>query len=146
MVYPELNPARVHVVMVEMGPHLLAPFDDSLRQYTLRELVKRGVDVRLNTAISEVHPDQVDFKDGDVDAGRPGDLGGRRVGLPVAARAGVCRSVAAVEIEVNSDLRTTNDDRVFAVGDASLIVDNPLPQLAQPALQRASTPRSRSSG
>ena len=62
--YPELNPARVHVVLVEMTGHLLAPFDDSLRKYALRELIKRGVDVRLNTAISEVHADRVDFKDG----------------------------------------------------------------------------------
>ena len=52
--YPELNPARVHVVLVEMAEHLLAPFDDSLRQYALQELIKRGVDVRLKTAISEV--------------------------------------------------------------------------------------------
>ena len=62
--YPELNPARVHVVLVEMAEHLLAPFDDSLRQYALRELIKRGVDVRLKTAISEVDADRVDFKDG----------------------------------------------------------------------------------
>jgi NADH dehydrogenase len=38
-------------------------------------------------------------------------------------------------IEVDNDLRTINDDRVFAVGDASLIKENPLPQVAQPALQ-----------
>ena len=84
--YPELNPARVHVVLVEMAEHLLAPFDDSLRKYALRELIKRGVDVRLKTAISEVHADRVDFKDGSsmpVDlviwaagvAGEPGDAG-----------------------------------------------------------------------
>ena len=52
----------VHVVLVEMF-HLLAPFDDSLRKYALQELIKRGVDVRLNTAISEVEADRVDFKD-----------------------------------------------------------------------------------
>jgi NADH dehydrogenase len=119
MVYPELNPARVHVVMVEMGPHLLAPFAPSLRTYTLRELVKRGVDVRLNTAISQVDP--VIWA-----AGVSGYPLLRSWGLPIG-RAG--------RVEVNSDLRTTNDDRVFCVGDASLIVDNPLPQVAQPALQ-----------
>ena len=86
--YPELNPAQVHVVLVEMAPYLLAPFDDSLRKYALAELVKRGVDVRLNTAISEVHADRVDFKGGDVDPGRPGHLGGRRLGQPGAARVG----------------------------------------------------------
>ena len=47
-------------------------------------------------------------------------------GLPIG-RAG--------RIEVNSAMQTINDERVFAVGDASLIVDSPLPQLAQPALQ-----------
>jgi NADH dehydrogenase len=132
--YPEINPALLHVVVVEMGEHLLAPFDDKLRKYALRELVKRGVDVRLKTAITEVHPDHVDFKDGSsmpVDlviwaAGVSGHSIVREWGLPVG-RAG--------RIEVNSDLRTTNDEHVFAIGDASIIVDNPLPQLAQPAMQ-----------
>jgi NADH dehydrogenase len=134
VVWPELNPALMHVVLVEMGPALLAPFDDKLRRYTLRELVKRGVDVRLKTAISEVHADRVDFKNGQTmpadlviwAAGVAGYPMLRDWGLPIG-RAG--------RIEVKSDMQTINDDRVFAVGDASLIVDNPLPQLAQPALQ-----------
>jgi NADH dehydrogenase len=132
--YPELNPARVHVVLVEMGEHLLAPFDDSLRQYALRELIKRGVDVRLKTAISEVYADRVDFKDGSsmpVDlviwaAGVAGDTVLRGWGLPIG-RAG--------RIEVNSDTSVVGHERIFAVGDASVIVDKPLPQLAQPAIQ-----------
>jgi NADH dehydrogenase len=132
--YPEINPALLNIVVVEMGEHLLAPFDDKLRKYALRELVKRGVDVRLKTAITEVHVDKVDFKDGTsmpVDlviwaAGVSGHSIVREWDLPVG-RAG--------RIEVNRDLRTTTDDHVFAIGDASIIVDNPLPQLAQPALQ-----------
>jgi len=133
-VYPELNPARVHVVLVEMGPVLLAPFDDSLRKYTLRELIKRGVDVRLNTALSEVHPDRVDFKDGTstpVDlviwaAGVSGNPILRSWGLPIG-RAG--------RIETNPDTSVVGVDDVYSIGDASLIVDKPLPQLAQPAIQ-----------
>lgn len=134
VVWPELNPALMHVVLVEMGPALLAPFDDKLRRYTLRELVKRGVDVRLKTAISEVHADRVDFKGGQTmqadlviwAAGVSGYPLLRDWGLPIG-RAG--------RIEVNADMSSINDERVFAVGDASVIVDNPLPQLAQPALQ-----------
>jgi NADH:ubiquinone reductase (H+-translocating) len=133
-VYPELNPARVHVVLVEMGPALLAPFDDSLRKYTLRELIKRGVDVRLNTAISEVHPDRVDFRDGTsmpVDlviwaAGVSGNPQLRDWGLPIG-RAG--------RIETNPDTSVVGHPNIFAVGDSSIIVEKPLPQLAQPALQ-----------
>src|SRR5215210_5370188 len=132
--YPELNPARVHVVLVEMAEHLLAPFDDSLRKYALRELIKRGVDVRLKTVISEVHPDRVDFKDGSsmpVDmviwaAGVAGDQEIRNWGLPIG-RAG--------RIEVNPDTSVIGQDRIFAIGDVSIIVEDPLPQLAQPAIQ-----------
>ena len=133
-VYPELNPARVHVVLVEMTDHLLTPFDESLRRYAMQELIKRGVDVRLKTAISEVHADRVDFKDGSsmpVDlviwaAGVSGDPQIKDWGIPVG-RAG--------RIEVNGDTRVIGEERIFAIGDASIIVDNPLPQLAQPGIQ-----------
>ncbi len=132
--YPELNPARVNVVLVEMTGNLLAPFDESLRKYALRELVKRGVDVRLNTAISEVHPDGVDFKDGsslgsDVVIWAAGVAGSPEIGswgLPLG-RGG--------RIEVNDDARVIGFENIFAIGDASLITETPLPQLAQPALQ-----------
>jgi NADH:ubiquinone reductase (H+-translocating) len=132
--YPEINTARVHVVLVEMTEHLLAPFDDSLRRYALRELIKRGVDVRLKTAISEVEADRVDFKDGSsmpVDlviwaAGVSGDPQLKDWGLPIG-RAG--------RIEINDDTRVVGEERIFAIGDGSVIVNNPLPQLAQPAIQ-----------
>ena len=99
-----------------------------------QELIKRGVDVRLKTAISEVHADRVDFKDGDsmpVDlviwaAGVSGNPTLRDWGIPIG-RAG--------RIEVNADLRVLGEENIFAIGDSSLIVDNPLPQLAQPAIQ-----------
>jgi NADH dehydrogenase len=133
-IYPEINPARLHVVLVEMTNHLLGPFDDSLRKYALQELIKRGVDVRLNTAITEIEPDRVDFKDGSsmpVDlviwaAGVSGDAVVRNWGLPIG-RAG--------RIEVNDDTRVVGEERIFAIGDASVAVNTPLPQLAQPAIQ-----------
>jgi NADH:ubiquinone reductase (H+-translocating) len=133
-IYPEINPARLHVVLVEMTNYLLAPFDDTLRQYALQELIKRGVDVRLNTAISEVEADRVDFKDGSsmpVDlviwaAGVSGDQVVRNWGLPIG-RAG--------RIEVNDDTRVVGEERIFAIGDGSVGVNKPLPQLAQPAIQ-----------
>src|ERR687894_633162 len=134
LTYPELNPARVNVVLVEMTEHLLAPFDDALRKYALRELIKRGVDVRLRTAISEVHTDRVDFKDGssmpaDVVIWAAGVAGAPETnswGLPVG-RGG--------RIESNDDTRVIGFENIFAVGDASLLTGAPLSQLAQPAIQ-----------
>jgi NADH dehydrogenase len=38
-------------------------------------------------------------------------------------------------IEVGPDLRVTGQDRIFATGDVALIEGQPLPQVAQPAIQ-----------
>jgi NADH:ubiquinone reductase (H+-translocating) len=38
-------------------------------------------------------------------------------------------------ILIGPDLRVSGQDRIFAIGDIALIEDQPLPQLAQPALQ-----------
>ena len=54
--YPEIDPTRVHVALVERAPALLTPFHPALREYTRRQLLKRGVDVRLGTAIAESPP------------------------------------------------------------------------------------------
>jgi len=51
--FPDVDPARIHVRVVEMQPDLLGPFDKKLRDYTRDQLVKRGVDVQLNTAIAD---------------------------------------------------------------------------------------------
>ena len=59
-------------------------------------------------------------------AGVSGDPLVRSWGLPIG-RAG--------RIEVNEDTRVIGEERIFAIGDGSVIVDKPLPQLAQPALQ-----------
>ena len=59
-------------------------------------------------------------------AGVSGDPQFANWGLPIG-RAGGSRSTTT--------LRVIGDERIFAIGDASVIVDNPLPQLAQPALQ-----------
>lgn len=132
--YPEINPARVRVMLVEMGPVVLAPFKEDLQRYTLRQLQKRGVDVRVNTAISEVRPGEVVFKDGTVE---PADLvvwaagiGGhdlvKKWGMP-QGRGG--------RILTEPTLQVLGHPDIFAIGDAAMIEQDPLPQLAQPAIQ-----------
>ncbi|MGA4668745.1 NAD(P)/FAD-dependent oxidoreductase [Propionibacteriaceae bacterium Y1923] len=135
VLYPELHIDAFRVVMVEMSDTLLGPFDAKLRDYTIDELRLRGVDVRLNTAIEKVEPEQVTFKGGatmDVDlviwaAGVAAHPVVNDWGLP-QGRGG--------RILVDEDLRVQGFSDVFAIGDAALIEKNPLPQLAQPALQQ----------
>lgn len=134
LIYPEIHQDNFRVVLVEMGPVLLAPFDPRLQRYTLRELTKRGVDVRLNTAITNVEGDRVTFKDGgelDVDVVVWGaGIGGHSVvkdwGVP-QGRGG------RIETDQNLVVKGTKD--IFAIGDCAICPEYPLPQLAQPALQ-----------
>lgn len=137
--YPEIDPERLRVMLVEMGPALLAPFTKRLRDYTLRQLRKREVDVRLNTAIKHVRSNAVllTVGDDDVEQEEQADLviwaGG--VGAhPVVAEWGFAQDKGG-RIVVGDDLRVAGQQRVFAIGDCAIDPDNPLPQVAQPALQ-----------
>src|SRR5215472_11992289 len=52
--FPEADPARVHITLIDRGSALLAPFHRTLRDYARRQLAARGVDVRLGAAIAEI--------------------------------------------------------------------------------------------
>jgi NADH dehydrogenase len=129
-VYPEIDPAAIRVLLVEQGPEMLGPFDRRLRQYALRQLQRRRVEVWPNTAVSRVGSDHVTVEDGrTVDANLTIWAAGVAVknwGLP-QGRGG--------RIAVREDLRVFGYERVFAVGDVAITSDDPLPQLAQPAIQ-----------
>jgi len=133
--FPEIDPTRMHVRLVEMGPALLAPYHDTLRQYARSQLVKRGVDVRTGTTIKEIQPDRVLLADGEVvptdltvwAAGVAAPQSGADWGLPRGHGGRIC---------TGTDLRVDGQDRIFAVGDVALIDGNALAQLAQPAIQQ----------
>jgi NADH dehydrogenase len=132
--FPDVDPSRVHIRLVEMAPALLMPFHPKLREYTRKQLVARGVDIKLNTRILEVRPDCVMVGDGQQ---LPSDLTVWTGG--VAAR----HEVAGWNLPqgkngrvlVGPDLRVQGTERIFAAGDIALDPEHPSPQLAQPALQ-----------
>ena len=51
--YPDLIP-HIKLTLVEAGPGILGSFDKALSEYYLKELVKKNIDVRLNTAVAGV--------------------------------------------------------------------------------------------
>ena len=132
--FPEIDRERVHVALIEQAPALLGPFHPALRDYTRRQLAARGVDVRLGTAIAEITPRQVVLADG---SALPSDVTVWAAGVaaPEAADRWGLPQGRGGRILIGPDLRVTGHDRIFAVGDIALIEDQPLPQLAQPALQ-----------
>jgi NADH dehydrogenase len=131
---PDVDRADVHIRLVEMAPSLLAPFHPKLQRYALKELRRRGVDVHLNTKISEITGDQVILADGDK---LPSDVTVWAAGVsaPDAVQAWGLPQGRGGRIEVGPDLRVAGQDRIFATGDLALIEGQPLPQVAQPAIQ-----------
>jgi NADH:quinone reductase (non-electrogenic) len=132
--FPHIDPARVHITLIHRGPALLAPFHSALREYTSRQLAGRGVDVRLGAAIAEITPAKVVLADGTV---LPSDITiwAAGVAAPDAAAAWGLPLAADGRIRIGPDLRVIGQDRIFAVGDTAVTDGQPLPQLAQPALQ-----------
>ena len=132
--FPDVDPSRVHVRLVEMAPSLLGPFHPKLREYARVQLVKRGVEIRLNTQIEEVTDNEVRLADGE---NLPTDLTVWAAGVAAAdavAGWGLPQGQHG-RLEVGPDLRVRGQDRIFAVGDVAINPDDPAPQLAQPALQ-----------
>jgi NADH:ubiquinone reductase (H+-translocating) len=132
--FPDIDRSRVHIKLVEQAPALLAGYTPSLRKYAHRQLLDRGVEVRLNATIREITAGQVVLADGehlhsDLTVWAAG------VSAPEAARAWGLPQGRGGRIEVGPDLRVTGHERIFAIGDVALTGDKPLPQLAQPALQ-----------
>ena len=132
--FPDIDRSLLHIRLVEQAPALLTPYAPSLREYARRQLLARGVEVRLDATISEITEDEVVLSGGervhsDVTVWAAGITGAEAIkdwGLP-QGRGG--------RIEVGPDLRVQGHDRIFAIGDIALADDQPLPQLAQPALQ-----------
>jgi NADH:ubiquinone reductase (H+-translocating) len=133
-VYPQIDRSMFRVRLIEMGPALLLPYKDSLRRYTRQQLVDRGVDVLLNTAIKEVRAGSVLLADGSEQRSDITVWAAGVAGPETSWTAGLPRGKGG-RIEVQADLRVCGQDRVFAVGDIAVNEAKPVAQLAQPALQ-----------
>lgn len=132
-VYPELDSKRIHITLIEMADRLLMPFDPKLSRYTARQLAKRGVDLRLSTAVSEVRESSVVIKDdGEISAHLVIWAAGIKAPDSVATW-GLPQGKGG-RIVVGPDLKADEFDNVYAVGDIA-VTPAPLPQVAQPALQ-----------
>jgi NADH dehydrogenase len=132
--FPEVDLASVHIRLVEQAPALLGPFAPALRDYARDQLLARGVEVRLDTAIREVTNDRVLLANGE---DLPSDVTVWAAGVSAPAEAGDwgLPQGPGGRILVDPDLRVQGQDRIFALGDIALVTGQPLPQLAQPALQ-----------
>jgi NADH:ubiquinone reductase (H+-translocating) len=133
-VYPELDPACIHITLIEMADRLLLPFDPKSSRYAAKQLTKRGVDLRLETAVSEVRPAAVVVKDGAEVISSDLVIWATGIKAPDVVGSWGLPQGKGGRILVGEDLRVQGYDNVFAVGDIAATPE-PLAQLAQPAIQ-----------
>ena len=129
---------RTHVILVEMQPHLLAPYPDKLQQAALEQLRSLGVEVQLGSAVKEVAKDHVTLEDGTVipthtlvwAAGVKGSPLAEMLNVPLQ-RGGRLPILPTTEVVDRSD--------IYAVGDMTYLEDDsgqPYPMLIPVAQQQ----------
>lgn len=135
--FPRLDVSRSKVILLEAIDKLLAPFDPTLQKHALDVLMRRGVDVRLNTAVTQVTSDAVHLKSGDVIPTCTVIWGAGVKAHPIAGKLGVEQNRGG-RIVVEPDLSIPGKPFAFVIGDLAMGKNpdgSPHPQLAQNALQ-----------
>ena len=130
--------ANINISLVEAGDRLLPALHPALSARTSRDLEKMGVHVLTNTAVAEVAPRIIKFKDG------------TQIGAEITIWAAGVRGVPILEelniplnrgrIDSHQTLQVKNYPYIWAIGDNSGSVDEngkPYPMIAPVAMQQA---------
>jgi len=129
---------QARVVLIEMLPHLLDPYDESLQTYTLEALEERGVEVMVETTVERVTEGAVHLEEKPSIATRTLIWAAGVKANPLADELDV-EQTRAGRISVDDDLRVSGYRSVFAIGDIAGARDSNgdlLPQLAPVAIQQ----------
>jgi NADH dehydrogenase len=134
--FRNIRPEEARVLLIEAGPRVLANFKPEMSAYAERSLRELGIEVMLNTPVTNVHGDGVDF------------AGGGIASETIIWAAGVLASPAAkwLEVEadragrvkVNPDLSVPGHRNIFAVGDTVTVTmpdGKPVPGIGDGAKQ-----------
>lgn len=133
LTHPELRPDQTSVTLVERFEFVLAPYKPRLRDSAAKALRKRGVRLRLGATVAAVEPDAVVLEDG---TRLPSDVTMWALGVtapPEVGSWGLPQGKGG-RITLTEGLNVPEHPEIFVAGDLSG-PPNPLPQLAQPAIQ-----------
>ena len=135
--FRNINPAKTRILLVEAGPSILSTYPEDLRQSAVRQLEHLGVEVRVNSPVSDVRSGQVRIGDEVVPAevvlwaaGVAASPLGRALGAPVDRHG---------RVFVERDLSIPGHREVFVIGDLATMKDergDTLPGVAPVAMQQ----------
>ena len=132
---------RLKVTILEAGPRILPALPDKLAEAAAGELEALGVEILTGTIVEEVRPGAVRTKGG---RGVPAELTLWAAGVKGPD---YLSSLDGLEVDrsnrlvVRASLQTTQDERIFAIGDCCAYTpageEHPIPPRAQAAHQMA---------
>ncbi|MCP4192454.1 MAG: NAD(P)/FAD-dependent oxidoreductase [Planctomycetaceae bacterium] len=135
--FRQIKPKTARVIIVDGGKRLVAAMPADLGHQAQHVLERMGVEIRLESRVTNVDSKGVDLEDERIDAENVFWAAGVQ-GQSFAKTLGVELDRAG-RIVVGPDLSIPNHPEVFVVGDAALAPDaktgNPVPGLAQGAIQ-----------
>jgi NADH dehydrogenase len=149
--FRNFDPASCKVIIVEGQNRVLGTFHEKLSRKALEALQKMGIEVRLETHVTDIQPDHVMAKP-DGGKGAPYRIDASTVvwaagvkanplGKLIATAVGGVETDRAGRVPVNSDCTVGNRPDIFVIGDLALFKTpdgKMLPGLAPVAMQQGS--------
>jgi NADH dehydrogenase len=120
--YPRLRAHGVRWLLVQHGPRILPEIGERLGDAALRTLLRRGVEVRLETRVEEVGPTWIRVSDGEVVATETLIWTAGVAAQPWVADLPLPQDEAG-RLEVDAHLAVAGHPHIFALGDAARVPD-----------------------
>jgi NADH dehydrogenase len=134
--FRRIDPAEARVVLVEAGPRVLANFKPEMSDYALKALHELGVEVLLNTPVTQVTATGIHHAGGEIAAETIVWAAGV-LASPAAGWLGV-EADRAGRVKVQADLSVPEHPHIFAIGDtvsATTPAGRPVPGIGDAAKQ-----------
>jgi NADH dehydrogenase len=136
--YPRIRRDEVSFRLFEAGPRILPEIDAKLAATAAHVLQRRGVDIRVSTAVRSIEAGRVRLEDDTIDAGTI-VLAAGIVPSAVASAIPVLRDQRG-RIAVDATMQSPGHPQIWALGDCAAIPGpdgRPYPALAQHAVREA---------
>jgi NADH dehydrogenase len=115
--YPQIGPRDMRWVLVEAADHILPEVGPELGRYTIDELRKRGIDVRLQTRLQSCIDGQVTLSDGEA-------FDSDTIVWTAGVKANPVLSASDLPLDERGRLRCLPEMRIDGVDDAWAAGDN----------------------
>jgi NADH:ubiquinone reductase (H+-translocating) len=135
-----INPRDARILLIEAGPRILANYPEDLSMSAKAQLEKLGVEVMVNTKVTEVGPDLIRTGDTVIPTATTiwaAGVAASPLGKKLAVQTGL-ETDRSGRVPVQPDLTLPRNSNVFVIGDlASLKQSNgqPVPGVAPAAMQ-----------